>query len=153
MHWSKDTYRLWEALLHLYTFLSTTKVSTMSIWPPKHTWRSFLYRWPQYGRAFTEEHSCSSWRVEANSVHQPVQSLDHLVLCSTVLLGSLLRQEPRQESLSCSCHLAFLQPVLFDALHKDMEEKLGSFIKGSLHCYIYLGREKKILKTQSCRNG
>lgn len=98
-----------------------------------------------------EKHSCSSWHVVVNSIHRLVQSLDHLFLCSVAQWGSVLGQKPTQEFMSCSCLLAFLQSVLFDALYKDRQEKPGSFVKDSLLIYI-LERKKISLNSENCRN-
>lgn len=84
-----------------------------------------------------------------------------MVLSSLVLLGLLgplpyapprlsaqAETQARMAELtpSCSCPLAFLQSVLFDALHKGRVGKTSLFVKGLFLCYLYF-REKKILKT------
>lgn len=121
---------------------------------------SFLCVWPQFWRALMEQPGCSSQCVGADSTHHLVRSLDCLVLSDVALLGLLgplpcvpprlsARAETRARiaelTPSCSCPLAFLQSVLFDALCKGRVEKPGLFIKGLLLCYLYF-REQKSLK-------
>jgi len=106
-----------------------------------------------------EERSSSSWHVEANSLHHLVQSVDHSVPCDMVLVGLVRGQKPRQELLSClpaAAALCLSSSLLFDALHKDREGKLGSFVEGFLLTFfcIYIRfvvsvfrRGKRMLKT------
>lgn len=105
-----------------------------------------------------EQHGCSSQCVGADPTHHPVKSLGLLGPLQPGplgLLGPLPYAPPRLSAQaetwarmaeltpSCSCPLAFIQSVLFDALHKGRVGKTTSlFVKGLFLCYLYF-REKK----------
>lgn len=93
-----------------------------------------------------EQRGCSSQCVGADSTHHLVKSLGLLgpLPCAPLGLSAQAETQARMAELTrgCSCPLAFLQSVLFGALHKDRVDKSGLFVKGSLLWYLYF-REKK----------